>query len=146
MALRLTLAPEPATNKIIVCCGFWPADQTDYLKSFETDPLLNFLVSNDFTVYSAQTLEQAKTMTHQHKPATLLINIDPFDKLKIRQFLFPLLWITTRKQTLLTIFTKHSSPQIRISWYHWGVAHVFDPSVPPEELIARCEALHKMMN
>lgn len=147
MPLRFTFADAAASlnTKVIVCCGFWSADQATYIKSFETDPLLNFLVTNDFSVFSTQTLDQAKAMTTEYKPATLLINIDPFDSFKVRQFLFPLLWTTLRKQTLLTIFTKHSSPQLRISWYHWGVQHVFDPSIPPDELIARCEVSHKLM-
>lgn len=147
MSLRFTFADATASlnTKIIVCCGFWSADQAAYIKSFETDPLLNFLISNDFTVYSTQTLDQAKQLTFQHRPATLLVNIDPFDPSATRTFFFPLQWLPLRKQTLLTIFTKHPSPQLRISWYHWGVAHVFDPSIPPEELIARCEVSHKLM-
>lgn len=138
-------ANSTINNKIIICCGFWPADPVEYIKSFETDPLLNFLVSNDFSPYSTQTLEQAKQLVQQHKPAILLVNIDPFDKLKLRLFFFPLIQKQNFGRTLLTVYTKHTSASLRISWHHWGITHIFDPSISPEELVARCEASCKLM-
>lgn len=149
MALRLTLDTSQATTKLnlktIVACGFWSSDQSKYIKQFETDPLLNFLISNDYGVFNAQTLDEAKQLVAQQKPATLIIKIEPFDPYKLRTFFYPPLWLSSESTTIRTLYTNHPTSELRISWYHWGITHVFDPSISPAELVARCEASHRLL-